>query len=1307
MSFEGQDMKQQTFTFTDASKEHVSMVDSGNDPTFRSAATYDTNLASWLERPLLVRTLNWTVGQDFPEIYFNPWSTYLENPTVVQKLNNFKFLRCKMNMKITVAGSQMHYGRGMVSYRPMLQVPGDRYQASDAFNFINVVEALEASNIDTYAYTSNTGTTGFDFSAEVCKSIQSQWPKIFIDPGQSTGGCMQFPFIFQSNYFDLNKRDWIVNNQEFAGYGGVNNNGSSIADPENSQVIQRYVNFHSNSTQSTGCPLIRELHMGVVHSSSMAPLLLSQATNSSEAEPVTIQIFLWASDVELAVPTSVPMTGISSYEPPVELQSRTDYVPDLMGELSHANNEDGYMRRATFDPALLDGGQETAGAGGDDEMSIANLAGRETYYSWFEWDVNDSANTLKYQMKVTPRVYLSGNYRSVNSPALEEVYDAIQQHSAMSYCSLPFTHWKGTIKYRFQIVASNFHRGKLRVVYDPTFDALATVNSTDYREDLTNTQYQRVIDLGSENGRDFTMEISYMQPRPYLPFNSTDAFTIPINQSYPTTREISRGDYGQPISGRFGQDSSCNGMFSIYVLNELCVNSVTTDPNNNVRINIFVSGGDDLEFQGPTDTELSSIDYTLPTGFGADYQNTSFVRYERQREVRSLPDQADPVTIVGKYEPKVELQSDSQTTSSGDQDQAVLGSGEDENVPEEPETTIEVGEESIPINNVFFGENFTSFRPLMDRWTMYSNEAFPHKASDFTQFNLQPPRQGSLDDRIALNAALRQKYTGTEMLKIEPNFPPYPGPGIQFSAFQRKTLYSPFTEQNLPQWEGWFATAYPALYQRTGVDSPATLPENSKFVNSPVPPNKAILAGNFRIAQVPDDVGVPTVQSIPAEDYTDALTTNPGNLTMLHFVSKLFLGTKGSIRNKYVVAGGDSWGATSELMVVKRLPENHVLAPVVSLYREDYSTTEPPSVNEGAIWSSNTPGTSDDFEYNMSWPACYNQWNQCFMSRPLSSDITDYVAVIADKYRQGELADSQLPTYQVQGTQVVEAFKTLSEGVYNSAVNTLRHIAQKTGADNVVPFLINANAWPYFNSAFSEWPPTAPDGSTQRVCPQPGSDLRGAAASSQQFPLRCNLHNLFPGSVANSVRHQPVVEAEIPFYVNKRFNLIPQSLGNTSGCEAHSVYVAVKNDPANAVRQQFDEVPAGQQLSDNPVRIERWVRPGTDFSLFYLLNVPTIYRNSKWMIDGIPGEMPEATDFNLSDGRIPYGSLPIYAANRSETALPGYRGVNQNYTTVPGNNVNTIRYIYRNRSRNCPYYTNFSPMISDDISFKPLVNSVL
>jgi len=303
-----------------------------------------------------------------------------------------------------------------------------------------------------------------------------------------------------------------------------------------------------------------------------------------------------------------------------------------------------------------------------------------------------------------------------------------------------------------------------------------------------------------------------------------------------------------------------------------------------------------------------------------------------------------------------------------------------------------------------------------------------------------------------------------------------------------------------------------------------------------------------------------------------------------------------------------------------------------------------------------------------------------------------------------------MPTYQTNQSpqqELIQGFKVITEGIYNSAVNTLRHLADKTGADNIVPFLINSNAWPYFNSVFGDWPPTNPVESTQLICPQPGSDLIGAGNTSQQFPLNCNLHNLFPGSVANSVRHQPVVEAEIPFYVNKRFNLIPQTLGNTSGCDAHSVYVAVKNDPANPVRQNFNVTPSGQQLVDNPVKIERWVRPGTDFSLFYLLNVPTVYRNSKWMIDGIPGELPEATNFDLSDGRIPYGSLPVYTANRSETALPGYRGVNQSADDAIGNRVNTIRYIYRNRSRNCPYFTNFSPLISEDISFKPLVNSVL
>jgi hypothetical protein len=91
-------------------------------------------------------------------------------------------------MKVIVNGSQMHYGRGFLSYRPLITEPGEKFQFNEM-----ILEPFSTMDKDpNVAFNMSNGE-------EVCIMTQSQWPKIFIDPGQSMGGEMEFPFFYGAN----------------------------------------------------------------------------------------------------------------------------------------------------------------------------------------------------------------------------------------------------------------------------------------------------------------------------------------------------------------------------------------------------------------------------------------------------------------------------------------------------------------------------------------------------------------------------------------------------------------------------------------------------------------------------------------------------------------------------------------------------------------------------------------------------------------------------------------------------------------------------------------------------------------------------------------------------------------------------------------------------------------------------------------------------------------------------------------------------------------------------------------------------
>jgi len=135
--------------------------------------------------------------------------------------------------------------------------------------------------------------------------------------------------------------------------------------------------------------------------------------------------------------------------------------------------------------------------------------------------------------------------------------------------------------------------------------------------------------------------------------------------------------------------------------------------------------------------------------------------------------------------------------------------------------------------------------------------------------------------------------------------------------------------------------------------------------------------------------------------------------------------------------------------------------------------------------------------------------------------------------------------------------------------------------------------------------------------------------------------NTFDGTHVTTSRQQPVIEVEVPFYVNSRFIKNDLVLNNTRGVQAHAVkYESVF---ANTTPDEFlDERGAITYL-------ERHVRPGKDFSLYYLANVPHIVLLGHFTYNTIVGDPGGITPVDTA--LASYSSLRYFSAGRqSESA---------------------------------------------------------
>lgn len=207
----------------------------------------------------------------------------------------------------------------------------------------------------------------------------------------------------------------------------------------------------------------------------------------------------------------------------------------------------------------------TVGLHGSDELALTNLVTRESYFNTVTWNVDDPVSGVLANQLVDP---MAANI---------DTFDVGFTVVPASLGALTHKYWTGNMKIRISVVASKFHKGRLLIQYDPE-RGLTTSE--------TNVRYSHIMDISECS--DATFDIGWGQNQPFREVAPlTAAVTSPLMSSVP---------YG-------------NGYLTISVLNKLVSATASTDP---VFINIFIAGGDDLRFGGPTGHYVSRMSATEP-----------------------------------------------------------------------------------------------------------------------------------------------------------------------------------------------------------------------------------------------------------------------------------------------------------------------------------------------------------------------------------------------------------------------------------------------------------------------------------------------------------------------------------------------------------------------------------------------------------------------------------------------------------------------------------------------------------------------
>jgi hypothetical protein len=139
----------------------------------------------------------------------------------------------------------------------------------------------------------------------------------------------------------------------------------------------------------------------------------------------------------------------------------------------------------------------------------------------------------------------------------------------MAFVAAPFAYWRGSITFRFEIVCSSFHRGKLAIFYEPNIaQALLVTNRINI-----NKHYVQIIDL--QETQNLSVTVNWAQPRDWArvaPSEGVDA------------------SYGIGFSTTSSSYEFVNGFIGVTPFTEL-----QSPDDSRVDINVYVSGCD-MEF---------------------------------------------------------------------------------------------------------------------------------------------------------------------------------------------------------------------------------------------------------------------------------------------------------------------------------------------------------------------------------------------------------------------------------------------------------------------------------------------------------------------------------------------------------------------------------------------------------------------------------------------------------------------------------------------------------------------------------------
>lgn len=552
---------QEIVSFTDATTGAQASASCIYDSIMSDIYTPDYDLGSFLSRPVKIHTFTVPLGSPFPNTAFNVWHNFLNKSEIRRKLDNYGYIQCTLKVKAVINATPFIYGAVSMSYQPQ---PG-------------------LNNI-----------SDFNFHP----TCLSQRQTIYITPQDSSGGVMELPFFHYKNWLEIHDGAQVSDFGQIKMWNAVTsqvaNAGITVTPTISIYVWAENVRLAANTVklalQSGQWELqSKEDEVRSAENTNdeygQTPVAKTASAVAGVAGTIAkytsgipfLGTFAKATSLGAGVLSTVASIFGFTNVPVIDNASPYKSMPFHGLASSEIGN---VVDKLTLDPKNeLAISPSTVGLPSIDELAINHITSKNAILNNMVWEMGQASDTVLFGANITPT--LCNMVSSVNQSILLD--------TPMGMAARLFSNWRGDLIFKFKVVASPYHQGRLRVSYDPLGDIYANADSTTVVQ-------TRIIDIAETH--EFEVRIPFMAPTSWLRVQDSNVIDYSIS------------DLISPFGPPPYDSDFHNGRLTIRVLNEL------TAPDNsaNVEIIAFARAADNFELSNPSDIEFKGHP-GFPTAF--------------------------------------------------------------------------------------------------------------------------------------------------------------------------------------------------------------------------------------------------------------------------------------------------------------------------------------------------------------------------------------------------------------------------------------------------------------------------------------------------------------------------------------------------------------------------------------------------------------------------------------------------------------------------------------------------------------------